>query len=494
MKQIFRFAAVVAAIASFFSCQKVEGPDTQELKAPVVTVDPTGKITLSEDAKDAEALTISWTSVADDAEYTLNITPAKEADYSKAWKKTTTETSVKFTTEELQQLLIGLGYAQGDLATVKAMVEAKSGELTSASADARIQCALYAKAVVLTAPVITLNSTEVVLTEAAKDEAAITATWTDAVPAGEDVYVDYSFEWTLATDTDFAAATKVAAEEREFSVTANDLQYTFYSLGFKAGETVNLLCRVKAEPAVASIEPVTSEVVPFSVKLWEKPKNTNIPENVYIVGEAKTVAWGWSMTPEATFTCTDRENGIFEWTGEILSINTFQFLFDGWNIGITPGQGEFYWTDMKYANPLKGDRDYQRLLVPGTWKFVINTVDITVDLTLIETSLEYATVVLYAGEESIQTQIPVKDKTKAIFEGPINLTAGTDFVVYTDVDNKNRGFACHPSSPQAGTSWKSLEFREEAENNAKIPFQVLDSGDYIITMDLLNHTMSIVAQ
>ena len=109
MKQIFRFAAVVAAIASFFSCQKVEGPDTQELKAPVVTVDPTEKITLSEDAKDAEALTISWTSVADDAEYTLNITPAKEADYSKAWKKTTTETSVKFTTEELQQLLIGLG-------------------------------------------------------------------------------------------------------------------------------------------------------------------------------------------------------------------------------------------------------------------------------------------------------------------------------------------------------------------------------------------------
>ena len=114
MKKFFRFAAIVAAIASIFSCQKEEGPETPELKAPAVTVDPTGKITLSEDAKDADALTISWTSVADDAEYTLNITKASEADYSKAWKKTTKETSVKFTTEELQQVMLGLGYAQGD--------------------------------------------------------------------------------------------------------------------------------------------------------------------------------------------------------------------------------------------------------------------------------------------------------------------------------------------------------------------------------------------
>lgn len=494
MKQIFRFAAVVAAIASFFACQEKEGPDTPELKAPTVTVDPTGKIALSEDAKDADALTISWTSVAADAEYTLNITPAKEADYSKAWKKTTNETSVKFTTEELQQVLLGLGYAQGDLATVKAMVQATSGDLTSTSADARIQCTLYAKSVALSAPVITLNSTEVVLTEAAKDETALTATWTDAVPAGEDVYVDYTFEWTLATDTDFAAASKVATEEREFSATANDLQYAFYGLGFKAGETVNLLCRVKAEPAVASIEAVTSETVAFSIKLWEKEKNTNIPTSLCVVGNA--VSWGWNNgSPDGMFTCTDATLGIFEWTGVINNIDTFQFLLDcNWNIGITPGEGEYYWTDMKYANPLKGDRDYQRLLVPGTWNFVINTTDITVDLTLIETSLEYVTVVLYAGEESIETQIPVKDKTKATFEGPINLIAATDFVVYTDVDNKNRGFACHPSSPQAGTSWKSLEFREEPENNAKTPFQVLDSGDYLMTMDLINHTMSIVAQ
>lgn len=493
MKKFFRFAAIVAAIASIFSCQKEEGPETPELKAPAVTVDPTGKITLSEDAKDADALTISWTSVADDAEYTLNITKASEADYSKAWKKTTKETSVKFTTEELQQVMLGLGYAQGDLATVKVMVQAVSGDLTSTSADTRVQCVLYAKSVALTAPVVTLSATEVVLTEAAKDETALTATWTDAVPAGEDLYVDYTFEWTLATDTDFASASKVTTETREFSVVANDLQYAFYGLGFKAGETVNLLCRVKAEPAVASVEPVVSEAVAFSVKLWEKPKNENIPENVYIVGEEKVVGWHWSMVPELTFTCTDRENGIFEWTGDILTIDTFQILFDGWNIGITPGEGEYYWTDMKYANPLKGDRDYQRLLVPGKWNFVINTVDITVDLTLIETSLEYVTVVLYAGEEAIETQIPVKDKAKAIFEGPINLTAATDFVVYPDVDNKNRGFACHPSSPQAGTSWKTLEFREEPENNAKIPFQVLDAGDYTITMDLLNHTMSVVA-
>ena len=113
MKQIFRFAAIIAAVAGIFACQKEEGPDTEkELKAPSVTVDPTGKIILAEDAKTADALTISWTAVADDAEYTLNITKANEADYSKAWTKTTNETSVKFTTEELQQVLLGFGYTE----------------------------------------------------------------------------------------------------------------------------------------------------------------------------------------------------------------------------------------------------------------------------------------------------------------------------------------------------------------------------------------------
>ena len=491
MKQIFRFAAVVAAVVGIFACQKEEGPGTKELKAPVVTVDPTGKIVLSEDARDADALTVSWTSVADDAEYTLNITPAKEADYSKAWKKTTNETSLKFTTEELQQLFIGLGYAEGDNATVKLMVQAKSGELSSTSADARVQCVLYAKTVELNVPVITLNSTEITLTEAEKDNAALTATWTDASVDG--VYVDYTFEVALAEDTGFANSLKASVEELTYSITGNTLQYTFYDLGYKAGTTVDLICRVKAEPAVGSIEPVTSEIVEFSVTMWEKPKNENIATSLCVVGNA--VDWSWDNGAEAgQFTCIDETKGIFEWTGKINNIDTFQFLLNcSWSIGLTPGQGDYYWTDMKYANPLQGDRDYQRLLVPGQWHFVINTYDVEVELDLIETSLEFVTVVLYSGEEAIKTQIPVKDKTKATFEGPINLLAGTDFVIYTDDNDHNRGFACHPSSAQAGTSWKTSEFREVNENEAKIPFQVLDAGDYTMSIDLLNHTMSITA-
>ena len=493
MKQIFRFAAVVAAIASFFSCQKVEGPDTQELKAPVVTVDPTEKITLSEDAKDAEALTISWTSVADDAEYTLNITPAKEADYSEAWKKTTTETSVKFTTEELQQLLIGLGYAQGELATVKAMVEAKSGELTSASADARVQCVLYAHIVDLNVPVVTLSSTAVVLDEATKNEVALTATWTDA--SVEEVYVDYTFEWTLATDTGFASASKVATEGREFTATGAELHYALIDLGYKAGETVNLICRVKAEPAVAGIEAVTSEVVAFSVKLFEKAKNENIPNKISIVGNA--VANGWDYysgrdeegnkiyIPEATFTNLE-EKGKFEWTGTILNIDTFKFLFDGsWGKGMRPGEGDYYWADIAYA-PDMGDDDYFRLLVPGQWKIVLDVYNVSAELTLIETSLE--TISISMGETEVT--IPVKDKTKAIFEGTVNLTAGQDFMVYTASDH-SRSFSCHPSSAQDGTSWKLFERRESDQSN--LHFRVLDSGDYTLTVDLINRTMTATA-
>lgn len=491
MKQFFRFAAILAAVAGIFACQeKEEGPDSSKLDAPDVTVNPEGKITLSEDAKDADALTISWTAVAEGADYTVNMAPAKAADYSAAWKKTTKETSVKFTTEELQQAVIGFGYAQGDNVTLKVMVEAVSGNLSAKSAEARVQCVLYAHVVTLNVPVVTLSSTEVVLTEENKDNEAVKATWTDA--SVDDVYVDYVFEWTLAADTEFASAQKVNLEDaREFSVKTSDLHYALLDLGYKAGETANLLCRVSAEPTVGSIEPVVSETVAFSVQLWERPKNENIATELHVVGNA--VEWAWdNKSPLGAFTCIDETKGIFEWQGVISNIDTFQFLLhDGWNIGLTPGEGDYYWTDMKYANPLNGNRDYQRLLVPGEWHFVINTYDVTVDLTLIETSLEYVTVVVYDGEEKIETQIPVLDKTKATFEGNINLPAGRDFLIFTDIGDQNRPFSCHPTVPQQATSWKLFETREVEQS--KLAFMVPDAGDYKLSIDLLNHTMTATA-
>lgn len=492
MKKFFRFAAIVAAIASIFSCQKEEGPETPELKAPAVTVDPTGKITLSEDAKDADALTISWTSVADDAEYTLNITKASEADYSKAWKKTTKETSVKFTTEELQQVMLGFGYAQGDLATVKVMVQAVSGDLTSTSADTRVQCVLYAHLVNLNTPVVTLSSTAVTLTEAEKDNAAVTATWTDA--SVEEVYVDYIFEWTLATDTDFAQSAKMTVSEAlEYALTGSTLQYALIDKGYKAGETAELICRVTAEPAVGSIEPVTSEAVAFSVTLYERPKNEDEITTVTLLGNA--TEYGWDM-PKLDGSKPDFEDANFEKTGEnifektalIKNIDTFKFYFDcNWNWGFKPGTGDFYWNDITYApSPTMGDNDYFRLLIPGTWKFVLDTYNVTVECTLIETLLENVT--LSMGETEVT--VPVKDKTKATFEGTVNLEAGQDFMLYTATDH-SRSFSCHPSTPQEGTSWKLFERRESDESN--LHFRVENSGEYTVSIDLLNHTMSVLA-
>ena len=489
MKKFFRFAAIVAAIASIFSCQKEEGPDTPGLKAPAVTVDPTGKITLSEDAKDADALTISWTSVADDAEYTLNITKASEADYSKAWKKTTKETSVKFTTEELQQVMLGFGYAQGDLATVKVMVQAVSGDLTSTSADARVQCVLYAHLVNLNTPVVTLSSTAVTLTEAEKDNAAVTATWTDA--SVEEVYVDYIFEWTLATDTDFAQSAKMTVSEAlEYALTGSTLQYALIDKGYKAGETAELICRVTAEPAVGSIEPVTSEAVAFSVTLYERPKNTDAENitSITLLGEGSE--YGWNMNEDAKF--ESKGGNVFEKTALITKKegkdNTIKFYVnENWHWGFKPGTGDYYWNDITYV-PAPGllDNDYFRILVDGTWKFVIDTYNVTIECTLIETSLEGVTLVM--GETEMT--VPVKDKTKATFEGTVNLEAGQDFMLYTSTDH-SRSFSCHPSTPQEGTSWKLFERREADESN--LHFKVANSGEYTVSIDLLNHTMSVVA-
>ena len=483
MKQIFRFAAIVAAIAAVLSCQKEEGTKDKGLKAPVVTVSPEGKIILSEDSKDAEALTISWTSVADDADYTLHIAPAKAADYSSAYTKTTKATEVAFTTEELQQILLGFEYAPGDNVTMRVMVKAVSGDKTVESTDARVQCVLYAHIVDLNTPVLTLSNEALILVETEKDADALTVTWTDA--SVEDVYVDYVFEWTLSTDTDFAAATKAnVADAREYKMTGAALQYSLIDLGYKAGETASLICRVTAEPANGNIEPVVSDVKAFSVTLYEKPKNENIPTSVVIVGNA--VENGWDNGAESAM-FTDKGEGVFEWTGLIKNIDTFKFLFDGsWSIGLRPGAGDYYWIDIAYANPMV-DNDYFRLLIPGTWKFVLDTYNVSADLTLVETSID--NVYLNIGET--ETAVPVKDKTKAVFEGNVNFVAGEYFVIYSDLSDKSRSFVCHPSSNQNGPTWKMAERREPEQDNTN--FCCPDSGEYKVTIDLLNHTMTAVA-
>lgn len=488
MKQIFRFAAITAAVASVLSCNKdVDGTTKdKELKTPSVTVSPEGKIVLSEDQKDAEVLSVSWTSAADGAEYTLNIAPAKASDWTDAYTRTTKETYVKFTTEELQQILLGFGYAQGDNVTLKIKVKAVSGTLTAESADARAQCVLYSHTITLNTPAVTLSSTSVTLAEADKEKEALNATWTDA--SVEDVYVDYIFEWTVSEDNEFASSAKAAVSDaREYSFTGVTLQYALIELGYKAGETANLICRVTAEPANGNIEPAVSAVQAFSVTLYEKPKNDKIPSSVTIVGNA--VANGWdSGDPDAQFSCTDAEKGIFEWTGTIKNIDTFKFLFDkSWSIGFRPGEGDWYWSDIAYANPM-GDLDYFRLLIPGTWKFVLNTHDVSADLTLIGTSLEN----VYLGISETSVAVPVKDKVAAVFEGKVNFVAGEDFMLYTDNSDHSRSWSCHPSSAQEGTSWKLFERRESDQSN--LHYRVPDTGEYLVTIDLLNHTMTAVAQ
>lgn len=493
MKQIFRFAAIAAAIAAVLSCQKEEeGAKDNDLKAPVVTVTPEGKIVLSEDAQDAEALKVSWTSVADDADYTLHLAPAKAADYSSAWTKTTKATEVAFTTEELQQVLLGFEYAPGDNVTLKAMVKAVSGDKTSESSEARLQCVLYAHLVDLNTPVLTLSSEAVTLAEATKDEVALTATWTDA--SVEDVYVDYIFEWTVSTDTEFASASKAnVADVLEYTVTGAVFQYALIDCGYKEGETASLICRVTAEPANGNIESVVSEVKAFSVTLYERPKNTDEIRSVTILGNA--TEYGWDMpkvdgsTPEKEIANFEKTgNNVFEKTAVIKNIDTFKFYFDcNWHWGFKPGIGDYYWNDITYA-PVGSmtDMDYFRLLVPGTWKFVLDTYNVTVDCTLIETSLESVT--LSMGETEVT--VPVKDKAKATFEGNVNFTAGQDFMLYTSTDH-SRSYSCHPSTSQDGTSWKLFERREPEESN--LHFRVPDSGEYKVTIDLLNHTMTAVS-
>lgn len=485
MEKYFNFFAVMAiATFSLVSCDK---ESRSSFSSPEITVNPSGKIILDEAKKTETALTVSWTAVSENAGYIFYMTSAKSQDISEgAFKKDTEQTSVTFTGEELQEALIGLGFKPGTNASVRFVVQASYGSESSESA-ANASIVLYTHTVILKVPGLALTSENIVLSEDAKADEALKISWTDA--SVEEIYVEYTLSVTKAEDKSFVNAVSYdVADAFEKSFTGNELQFLLRDMGFNPGETASVICRVEAVPSDGTVESVVSEPKSFSVKLFEKPKNTDIPASVTVLGDG--TEFGWNMdAADAQLTCTDAVNGIF--TGEInLTTDTFKFYFDKkWNKGPKPGEGDYYWSDITIPETL-GDNDYFRVLLPGRYSFVLNASDVTIECRLVEASVDEVRLhgqAITGTDESGDATITAKDKSKGIYEGVVNLVAGKTFSV---IPGKDRGYYCHPSSKSVGTSWKIVEDREKTKEFEEMG--VADSGEYKVTIDFVNHTMTAV--
>ncbi|MBQ6082434.1 MAG: SusE domain-containing protein [Bacteroidales bacterium] len=484
-------ATLVVAALSLTGCKKPT-PDPS-LPAAKLTVTPSGKIVLNESTKGETAVTLDWDSVADDATYTAYMAKAKAEDLSSAFSKTASGTSLTLTGDDLQNALLGMGFTPGSNAAMKFVVVAKSGTLTSNSNEVTSNIVLYTHIVELNSPVITTSATSVTLSADTKEDEALSISWSDA--SVEDVYVEYTL--AVATDNSFENAELFATgTDRNVSLTGAELQSMLKDMGFKEGETASLFCRVAAEPADGAIESVTSDTKSVSVKLYEKPKYTGaIPTRMNLIGNGTEAQW--DMNAECGYmTCVDEAKGIFEWTGNIInSTGTFEIYFDGsWNRGFRQGFGEFYWDDVTIPDT-RVDNDYFRFLIPGKYYVKASAYDQTIEWELLEASISEIYVDGAAaageGEEFGVLPVPVKD-AKGIFEGVVRLTAGKDFHIITTTSDGARGYYCHPSSKNSGTSWKLIECRESGEQSGM--FQVPDTGDYLITIDAIKHTMTAVAQ
>ena len=489
---LFVTTLAVAALA-LTGCNKPT-PDPS-LPSAKLTVSPSGKIVLNESTKGETAVTLSWDSVADDATYTVYMAKAKAEDLSGAFSKAASGTSLILTGDDLQNALLGMSFTPGANAAVKFVVVAKAGTLSSTSNEVTSSIVLYTHIVELNKPDVTTSATSVTLSSDTKEEEALSISWTDA--SVEDVYVEYTLALAEASDASFENAELFATgTERSVSFTGADLQSLLKGLGYKEGESASLICRVAAEPADGAIESVTSDTKTISVKLFEKPKYTGaIPTRMNLIGNGTEAQW--DMNAECGYmTCIDEEKGIFEWTGNIInSTGTFEIYFNGsWNAGFRQGFGEFYWDDVTIPEK-RIDNDYFRFLIPGKYYIKASAYDQTIEWELLEASISEIYVDGAAaageGEEFGVLPVPVKD-AKGIFEGVVRLTAGKDFHIITTTSDGARGYYCHPSSKNSGTSWKLIECRESGEQSGM--FQVPDTGDYLITIDVIKHTMTAVAQ
>ncbi|MDY3979171.1 MAG: SusE domain-containing protein [Tidjanibacter sp.] len=490
--------AVTAVLASMFACQKVD--DSIKLGTPELTLTPSGQIVLTEASKDATALTASWNDVAVEGvsvSYTFKIATANAEDYSGAFTKNVTGTSLTLSGEDLQNAAIGLGFAAGSSAQLKCCVEAVASDNTissTTSSEVNLRVTLYTHIIVLATPVVSLSSASIELTEEGKDNVALTATWTNA--SVENAYVEYTFKISEASDTSYAnGKTENMSTALTKSYTCAELQEWLKTKGYKEGDKADLMCCVYAESNDGTIEPVTSENATLSVTLYKKAQNANIPTSIHIVGSA--VGAGWNLDDAYKFAVTDADKGLFEWTGDILNFNEFKFLAnESWSIGFTHGAvGQTYW-DIVYKNGNLGDNDYFRILVAGKYKFTIDAINLSMKAELIKAAAP-ALYLIGNGCDAGWTiadaiEIKLADDAKGLYEATVNLKSADDFKILINRVEWNRGFNRDEKSESVGTEWKLTERREDSE--ADLQFRVEESGSYKVTIDIVNLTFKVVKQ
>lgn len=146
------------------------------------------------------------------------------------------------------------------------------------------------KNVELKAPVLSAGSETLEITEADLEQQILKLSWTDAVPEGNKVSLEYIVYANLASKDMYSnPETYSASSNLEYAFTGAALNELAGKLGVEEGAEAELQFSVYAKPQNSDVESVVSNLVKVRVRTCSA--QIEIPETLYIVGSATSAGW-----------------------------------------------------------------------------------------------------------------------------------------------------------------------------------------------------------
>lgn len=143
----------------------------------------------------------------------------------------------------------------------------------------------------LVAPTLSASPSAVEVSEENLQSAALTLSWTDAVPEGATVALSYVVYANLGSVDLYTSPKTYTVRDRSLAFTGTELNALVADLkkDVAGGDAVELQFSVNAKPTSDEIEAVVSNVVKVTVTTYEE--KIDVPSTLYIVGSATTAGW-----------------------------------------------------------------------------------------------------------------------------------------------------------------------------------------------------------
>lgn len=331
--------------------------------------------------------------------------------------------------------------------------------------------------------VLTLSEETLPLNEIQRDNSILSMDWTSGSNYGTNAAITYELQIAKA-GTDFN-------NPLSFSLGKTTYNYTFTTktlnsavkenFGAQAGEEISLEARVIATVLSDEVEPQVSPVVSFKVTPYDP-----VSETLYVYGNATEA--GWDNTKAVALTAGD-DPGTFTWQGQ-LSSGEFEFLtvlgqdFPSY----VKGSSE---TALVLRSSASQTDNRWTVSDPGIYKLSLNLLDLSISITQMP-GPAYSQ--LFMVGSSAPNGWDISQATELV-QNPDNLYEFS----YTGVMNPGEfKFPVNRNTDWGQDMYMKVDdthmYRHVGGESDDNKWTLTDEGDYVITANVENLTISIQKQ